>query len=170
MIDSKTEIVIDIYRYKRNPLKKSNEVKTAEEEIELATHRISEETLIEKQRNDEFCRCAVEALGRNGGRGNFGLTKPLTNLRDRYFVKDADKEVEKYIDLRRVQILRTLEGRVAPERYWPSHCDSVAADIFWQSFKYSGHPPTPIFLIHFYIMHGGVSTRPSDRDINESER
>ncbi|GBP71641.1 Homeotic protein spalt-major [Eumeta japonica] len=45
----------------RNPLKESNEVKTIEEEIELAVYRISAETLIEKQRDDEFCRRTVEA-------------------------------------------------------------------------------------------------------------
>ncbi|GBP09543.1 hypothetical protein EVAR_76553_1 [Eumeta japonica] len=44
----------------------SNEVKTVEEEIELAVYRISAETLIERQRSDEFCRRTVEALRRNG--------------------------------------------------------------------------------------------------------
>ncbi|GBP46596.1 hypothetical protein EVAR_95058_1 [Eumeta japonica] len=52
----------------RNPLKDSNEVKTVEEEIELAVYRISAETLIERQRGEEFCRRTVEALGRNRGR------------------------------------------------------------------------------------------------------
>ncbi|GBP14735.1 hypothetical protein EVAR_9637_1 [Eumeta japonica] len=47
----------DVYKgHLENPLKETNEVKIVEEEIELATYRISAETLIEKQRNYEFCR------------------------------------------------------------------------------------------------------------------
>ncbi|GBP71972.1 Retrovirus-related Pol polyprotein from transposon 412 [Eumeta japonica] len=135
-----------------NPLKDSNEVKTVEEEMELAVYRISAETLIERQRDDEFCRHTVEALRKNGGRyrnflvrnevlykrigwlgyrkevivlprcmlddvlkemhdepwtgGHFGLTKTLAKLRERYFVKNAEKEVEKYIASCRVCLER----------------------------------------------------------------
>ncbi|GBP19680.1 hypothetical protein EVAR_75652_1 [Eumeta japonica] len=130
----------------------SNEVKTVEEEIELTVYRISAETLMERQRVDEFCRRTVEALVRNGGRyrdfllrnevlykriewlghrkevivlprcmlddvlkemhdepwtgGHFGLTKTLAKLRERYFVKNAEKEVKKYITSCRVSLKR----------------------------------------------------------------
>ncbi|GBP46599.1 Retrovirus-related Pol polyprotein from transposon 17.6 [Eumeta japonica] len=49
----------------RNPLKESIEVKTGEKEIELAIYRISVDILKEEQKNYEFCRCTVEALGKN---------------------------------------------------------------------------------------------------------
>ncbi|GBP81885.1 hypothetical protein EVAR_87022_1 [Eumeta japonica] len=51
----------------RNSLEESNVVKTVEEEIELEVYRVSAETLIERQRDDEFFRCTVEASDRNGG-------------------------------------------------------------------------------------------------------
>ncbi|GBP42692.1 hypothetical protein EVAR_21967_1 [Eumeta japonica] len=58
----------------RNPLKESNEVKTVDEEIELPVYRISTETLIERQRDDEFCKHAVE--WRNGGRSDLDPELP----------------------------------------------------------------------------------------------
>ncbi|GBP79151.1 hypothetical protein EVAR_100114_1 [Eumeta japonica] len=41
-----------------------------------------------------------------------------------------------------IEMLKTLEGGVVLEGCWPSHCGSVAADIFWQPHKPSGRPPT----------------------------
>ncbi|GBP36369.1 hypothetical protein EVAR_87948_1 [Eumeta japonica] len=109
---------------------------------------------------------------------HFGLTKTLAKLSERYFVKNAEKAMEKYIALCRVRLerkkvsnqarlqpiivqgilekigidvvgpirrcLKTLEGGAALEGCWPSHCGSVAADI-WQSHKPSGRPPTPVY-------------------------
>ncbi|GBP18847.1 hypothetical protein EVAR_93277_1 [Eumeta japonica] len=91
----------------RNILKESTEVKSEEEEIQLVVYKISAETLIEKQIGDKFGRFAVEELSRNGeevlketqdeprtGR-NFGLSKTLGRLRERYFVNNAEKEISR---------------------------------------------------------------------------
>ncbi|GBP24954.1 hypothetical protein EVAR_12621_1 [Eumeta japonica] len=49
----------------RNPLEESKEVKTVENEIELAVYMISAEKQTEKKRYDEFCRCNLEALAQS---------------------------------------------------------------------------------------------------------
>ncbi|GBP48744.1 hypothetical protein EVAR_32762_1 [Eumeta japonica] len=46
-------------------LKENNDLKSVEEEIELAVYRIAVRILVEKQSSDELCGFSVEALERN---------------------------------------------------------------------------------------------------------
>ncbi|GBP30376.1 hypothetical protein EVAR_18175_1 [Eumeta japonica] len=74
----------------RNPLEKNKEVQLVEEDIESAMFRILAETLIEKERIDEFCKFAVEALGRNVGHSTASALIDVVD--DILAAKDIDKE------------------------------------------------------------------------------
>ncbi|GBP47492.1 hypothetical protein EVAR_86412_1 [Eumeta japonica] len=71
------ELIANICRQNCFP----NDIPAAKEKIGLAVCRILAEILIEKQSGDEFSRFSVQELGK---------------LRERYFVKDVEEEVEKY--------------------------------------------------------------------------
>ncbi|GBP82329.1 hypothetical protein EVAR_90963_1 [Eumeta japonica] len=76
---------VDLAEYSnKKSTKESNEERSVEEKKELAVYRISGDTLIEKQRDDEFCRYTAEDLSRNRNR-YLDFAEDLSRNRDSWW-------------------------------------------------------------------------------------